>query len=218
MALPYDRGDIRKEKIVVGWKGRCPRTAPQPARPATEHRPVRGPGNIRRVQKRYGVVVCSHEASFSSQTANIAWFCSMLSLPINLTIGFFAVTMAWTGTFGFTLSFNDGLVMRYRAVHRTAIEDHTVNGTLKQAAVERFFRFAFRKEVLMPNLHAVGKFPGRASGNCQSAGRSRGANVAGSCSQYWPMRFASGDMRVKNSSVKSRSCARRPGGKWWLET
>lgn len=89
-------------------------------------------------KKRYGVVVCSHEASFSSQTANIAWFCGMLSLPINLTIGFCAVTMAWTGTFGFTLSFNDGLVMRYRAVHRTAIEDHTVNGTLKQAAVERF--------------------------------------------------------------------------------
>ena len=52
-------------------------------------------------KKRYGVVVCSHEASFSSQTANIAWFCGMLSLPINLTIGFCAVTMAWTGTFGF---------------------------------------------------------------------------------------------------------------------
>ena len=45
--------------------------------------------------------------------------------------------------------------------HRTAIEDHTVNGTLKQAAVERFFRFAFRKEVLVSNLHAVGKFPGQ---------------------------------------------------------
>ena len=26
--------------------------------------------------------------------------------------------------------------MRYRAVHRTAIEDHAVNGTLKQAAIE----------------------------------------------------------------------------------
>lgn len=69
----------------------------------------------------------------------------MLSLPINLTIGLCAVTMAWTGTFGFTLSFNDGFAMGDSAVHRSAIEDHPVNGTLKQAAIERFFCFALRK-------------------------------------------------------------------------
>jgi hypothetical protein len=50
----------------------------------------------------------------------------------------------------FTLSFNDGFVMRDGAVHRAAIEDHPVNGTLKQAAIERFFRFAFGKKFRMP--------------------------------------------------------------------
>lgn len=44
---------------------------------------------------------------------------------------------------------------------------------------------------------------GRASRNCQRACRSRGPNVAGSWSQYWPTRFARGDIRVKNSWVKS---------------
>ena len=61
----------------------------------------------------------------------------------------------------FTLSFNDGFAMGDSAVHRPAIEDHPVNGTLKQAAIERFFCFALRKKFRMPDFNAVGEFTGQ---------------------------------------------------------
>ena len=61
----------------------------------------------------------------------------------------------------FTLSLNDGFAMGDRAVHRPAIEDHPVNGTLKQAAIERFLCVALRKKVRLPDFNAVGEFAGQ---------------------------------------------------------
>jgi hypothetical protein len=70
----------------------------------------------------------------------------------------------------------------------------------------------------MPNFNAVGEFARQAVEKLPERGKIARPNVAGSCSQYWPMREASGARRVKTRGLSRRSCAARPGAKWWPET
>jgi hypothetical protein len=129
------------------------------------------------------------------------------------TIGWWAVTTAWTGTFGFFRCASTSPPVR-SAVDRTAIEDHAVNVTLMQPAIELLFRFAFGEKLRMPNLNAVGKFPGQASRNCQIARAERGRQLQPVLADARCQRRQAG----KNSWLSRRSCAARPGAKWWPET
>ncbi len=75
--------------------------------------------------------------------------CAISSPPINRTIGCRAVITACTGTFGFFCwaSIIAGLVRS--AMDRAAVEDHAVDVTLVQPAVELLFRFPWRKLWMM---------------------------------------------------------------------
>lgn len=57
----------------------------------------------------------------------------------------------------FALGINNGFAVRDCAVHGAAVEDHAVDRSFMQAAIERFLRVAFGKEFRMPHFYAVGE-------------------------------------------------------------
>src|SRR5690606_10314473 len=102
MALLYDRGCDQKREDCCGMAGALPIDGTAACKACQRASTSSGAWAISGVCKnRYGVVVCSHFARVCSQTANSAWFCGILSLPINRTMGLWAVSTACTGTFGF---------------------------------------------------------------------------------------------------------------------
>jgi hypothetical protein len=69
----------------------------------------------------------------------------MSSLPIKRTIGWWAVTSAWTGTLASFLRVDHRRAAGDGAMNRAAIEDHAVDVSLMQPAIELLFRFPLAK-------------------------------------------------------------------------
>lgn len=100
--LDYDRWHFQKREDCCGIDGADPisgRTLRKSAHSVSTSSGACAMSGV--CKNRYGVVVCCHSDSLVSQTAKSALFCAISSLPIKRTIGWFAVTTACTGTFGF---------------------------------------------------------------------------------------------------------------------